>query len=466
MSHTIQHEVDAASSQSHVDRLIHKHFANHEGKLFAGGVAVSELVAAYGSPLFIYDRSVMERQLAALRRAFSSRVDIFYSMKANPARQILEFFVGEACGIEIASVGELKQAIAAGCSPEQILFAGPCKRDEELNEAVVQGVREIHVESIAEAVRLNNIAKSHDVVARVALRINPAEAAQGGAMRMGGKPSPFGIDEEQMDDALDAILPLPHVRVCGVHLFTGTQILDHGILITQYRKAIEVAERVARRLPHLLESIDFGGGLGIPYFERESELDLERFTAEFQQLLLDIDSSPLLAYSRLIIEPGRFLTGEAGLYVSRVIEVKESRGKTFAITDGGMHHHLAASGNLGQTIKRNYPIAVVNRLDSPVEQKTEVVGPLCTPLDVLGRGVPLPSPAEGDLMCVFQSGAYGRSSSPSGFLSHPTPAEVMVGNGRHWLIRRAGDIEDYSRHQIPTDSVMTSRSRTKSTVGQ
>jgi len=455
MNQAVQQEVHTAPA--HVDRLMNKHFANRDGELFAGEVAVSEVVAAYGSPLFIYDRSVMNCQLAELRRTFTPRVDIFYSMKANPARQVLEFFVAEGCGIEIASAGELKQAITAGCPPEQILFAGPCKRDEELNEAVRLGIREIHVESIAEAVRLNHIAKSHDVVTRVALRINPAEAAQGGAMRMGGKPSPFGIDEEQLDHALETILSLPYLRVCGVHLFTGTQILDHTILITQYRKAIEIAERVARRLPHALESVDFGGGLGIPYFEREAELDLELFAPNFQQLLLDIDSNPLLANARLIIEPGRFLVGEAGLYVSRVIEIKESRGKTFAITDGGMHHHLAASGNLGQTIKRNYPIAVANRLDSPVEQKTEVVGPLCTPLDVLGRGVALPNLAEGDLMCVFQSGAYGRSSSPSGFLSHATPAEVMVGNGRHWLIRRAGDIEDYSRHQIPTAAAMTSR---------
>lgn len=451
MNHTLQHDMNC--DPSHVERLVHKHFSKREGTLIVGGVTVSEMVATYGSPLFIYDRSVMERQLAHLQRAFSSRVDVFYSMKANPTRQILEFFVAEGCGIEIASVGELRQAVAAGCPPEQILFAGPCKRDEELNEAVALGIREIHVESIAEALRLNRIAESHGVVSRVALRINPAEAAQGGAMRMGGKPSPFGIDEEQLNDAIDAILPLSNLRVCGVHLFTGTQILDHKILITQYRKAIEVAELVARRLPHALESIDFGGGLGIPYFEQEAELDLESFSPTFHQLLLDINSNPLLANTSLIIEPGRFLMGEAGLYVSRVIEVKESRGKTFAITDGGMHHHLAASGNLGQTIKRNYPIAAVNRLDSPVEQKTEIVGPLCTPLDVLGRGVTLPSLAEGDLVCVFQSGAYGRSSSPCGFLSHPTPPEVMVSNGRHWLIRHAGNIETHSLHQISTTSL-------------
>ena len=456
MIQSVQHDTSDAAP-SHVHRLIDEHFSNRCGELLISGVPVSELVKAYGSPLFIYDRSVMGRKLAELRRAFSPRVEIFYSMKANPARQVLEYFVSEGSGIEIASIGELEQAVAAGCRPEQILFAGPGKRDEELTRAVESGVREIHVESIAEAERLNRIAATHSTVVRIALRINPAESAQGGAMRMGGKPSPFGIDEETLNHALDAILHLPQLQVCGVHLFTGTQILDHSVLITQYRKAIEVAECVACRLPHPLESIDFGGGLGIPYFERESALDLNGFAPNFNQLLIEIDSNPLLATARLIIEPGRFLVGESGLYVSRVIEVKKSRGKIFAITDGGMHHHLAASGNLGQTIKRNYPIAAVNRLDSPLNQKLEIVGPLCTPLDVLGRAVALPDLAEGDLIGIFQSGAYGRSSSPSGFLSHATPAEVMVDDGRHWPIRKPGSLEDYSLHQIPMASVMDIR---------
>ena len=431
----------------HVARLIQKHFSQDAGQLVMSAVRVNSLVEEYGSPLFVYDRSVMRSQLERLRRAYSDRVDVYFSMKANPALQVVQAFVQYGCGIEIASVGELEQALVAGCRPERILFAGPGKQQHELERAVEVGIGEIHLESITEAHRLNEVAERLGRTVRVSLRINAASSAQGGAMRMGGKPSPFGIDEESLDESLREIVALDNLEVRGVHLFTGTQILDHEVLITQYRKAVEIAHRVASQIPNSLESIDFGGGLGIPYFEKESELDLDAFQPSFRQLLVDIDSDPLLVNARLIVEPGRFLVGEAGVYVSSVIEVKESREKTFLVTDGGMHHHLAASGNLGQTIKRNYPIAALNHLDSEPSGTVEVVGPLCTPLDVLGRSTQLPALKSGDLVGVFQSGAYGRSASPSGFLSHPTPAEVMVENGQSWLVRSRGTSDDYLQHQ-------------------
>lgn len=453
MSQIAIEKCDRPAISTHVDRLIHEHFGNSDGQLCVAGIRIEELVEAYGSPLYVYDRSVMRRKLQEVRRAFSDRVDVFYSMKANPSQQVIQYFVSERCGTEIASAGELEQALAAGCRPERILFAGPGKVDSELERAVSHGVGEIHIESLLEANRLDAIAQRAGRTVRVSLRINPAESAQGGAMRMGGKPSPFGIDEEQLDEVLSDILRLKNVDVRGIHLFTGTQILDHTVLMTQYRKAVEIATRVATQLPHALESIDFGGGLGIPYFERESPLDLKQFAPLFRELLVDIDSNPLLAKARLIVEPGRYLVGESGIYVSQVIEVKTSRGKTFFVTDGGMHHHLAASGNLGQTIKRNYPIAAVTHLRRQAEEPVDVVGPLCTPLDVLGRAVKLPALSSGDLIGVFQSGAYGRSSSPAGFLSHPAPVEVMVDDGRHWLIRRRGTSDDYLQHQVSLPSV-------------
>ena len=236
----------------------------------------------------------------------------------------------------------------------------------------------------------------------------------------------------------------------GVHLFTGTQIFDPDVLRTQYRKALDVARRVAAQLPHPLTSIDLGGGLGVPYFDKESPWDLPSLSDVFRQTVVEADGDPLLTSARLIVEPGRFLVGEAGVYVCRVIDVKSSRERRFAITDGGMHHHLAASGNLGQTIKRNYPIAAVTRLNDPPGDPLEVVGPLCTPLDVIGRKVRLPDVNPGDLIGVFQSGAYGRSSSPLGFLSHAAPAEVMVDGGRHALIRHPGATQDYLAGQ-PTE---------------
>ena len=149
--------------------------------------------------------------------------------------------------------------------------------------------------------------------------------------------------------------------------------------------------------------------------------------------------------TRFVIEPGRFLVGESGIYVARIIDIKESRGKKFLILDGGMNHHLAASGNLGQTIKRNYPVALLEKLNSGPEEEVDVVGPLCTPLDTLGRNLKLPEASIGDLVGVFQSGAYARSASPLGFLSHDTPSEVWIDRGEHFLIRSRGSTEDFMR---------------------
>ena len=268
-------------------------------------------------------------------------------------------------------------------------------------------------------------------------------------MRMGGKPAPFGIDEECLDAALDRLLAEPAIAFRGIHLFTGTQILDHAVLVAQYRRGIEIAARAADRVGHPLHTIDFGGGLGIPYFAHENELEMDPLRVELAALAADLRGDPRFAGTQLVVEPGRYLVGEAGIYLSRVIDVKTSRGKKFVIVDGGMHHHLAASGNLGQTIKRNYPIALANKLTAEPLETVDVVGPLCTPLDVLARGASLPAAEVGDLVAIFQSGAYARSASPLGFLSHPAPPEVWVESGRDRLIRRRGEIDDYLRDQLP-----------------
>ncbi len=447
MTSVLTSQAPATEATQPVLPVIEKNFAVRDGELLIGDVSVEELAWTYGTPLFVYDAKIIEKRLHELQTAFSSRVDVFYSMKANPNREILRQLIQLGCGIEIASGGELIQALHAGCNPSRILFAGPGKTNAELHAAIEAGIREIHVESIGEAKRLDDLARTADRIVRIALRINPAESVQGGAMRMGGKPTPFGIDEEQLDDALETIQELEHLEISGIHLFTGTQILDHEILLSQYRKAIEIAQRVASFLNRPIETIDFGGGLGIPCFERETPLDLERFRSEFTELLDEIDADPLLARTDLLIEPGRFLVAESGIYLTSVTDVKQSRGKTFVVLDGGMNHHLAASGNLGQTIKRNFPTAIVNHLDQPTGLTADLVGPLCTPLDTLGRNVNLPELAPGDLAAVFLAGAYGRTSSPHGFLSHLTPPEVLVREGEHQLIRRRGMCDDFLADQ-------------------
>jgi len=426
-------------------KLIHDNFSSEDGELVIGHVPVSAIIQEFGTPLFIYDRGRIERKLSDLRAALPAEFSIFYSVKANPNRALLQFFISKGCGLEIASAGEFRQALHAGCAPESIIFAGPGKTDGELEEVIEKGIGEIHVESPHEARRIAQISQRLGVRSSISVRVNPGGEAQGGAMRMGGKPAPFGIDEEQLDNALDYICAEPALELRGIHLFSGTQVLDYQTLLTQYRKGIEIARRVAARMDGPLRTLDFGGGLGIPYFAGDSELDLHSFGQGLLSLMDELRNDPIFGATEFVIEPGRYLIGDSGVYLMRIIDVKISRGKKFYICDGGMHHHLAASGNLGQTIKRNFPIAVVNRLKDPDLEPVDVVGPLCTPLDVLGRSVGLAKAELGDLIGIFQSGAYARSASPLGFLSHASPAEVLVNDGTLALIRRRGEYADYER---------------------
>ena len=415
--------------------------SNPEGELLVGGLSVSFLANRYGTPLFIYSSEVVEQKYSALRNALPGRFSISYSVKANPNPAFLQFFLEKGCGLEIASAGEFYQARNGGCPPERMVFAGPGKTEAELRLVIAEGIGEIHAESKLEIERISAISAEVDRQARVALRVNPNEAGQGGAMQMGGKSAPFGVDEEQMDPLLLRIAKDPHLEFCGIHLFVGTQILDYQLLLAQYRKGLEIGRRAADLVAAPLRALDFGGGLGIPYFPGDAQLNMHEFSLGLHQLLNNI-VEPCFTNTRFMVEPGRFLAGEAGLYVARVNDIKTSRGKKYLILDGGMNHHLAASGNLGQVIKRNFPIATLNKLNVSGSETVDVVGPLCTPLDTLGRSLQLPPAEVGDLIGVFQSGAYARSASPLGFLSHPTPPEVWVEGGRDYLVRRRGNTED------------------------
>lgn len=423
--------------------LAHKYFAASTGELAIGGVGVRQLAEMYGTPSFVYDRGVIDGRIAALRAALPASFAICYSVKANPNLAVVRNFVARGCGLEVASAGEFALALKAGCAPRDVLFAGPGKTEAELEFVLSQGIGEIHLESHQEVRRVAAISSQLRVRAGVSIRVNPASDAEGGAMRMGGRPAAFGVDEEDLERALDAVLDCASLEFRGVHLFAGTQILDANVLIAQYRHGLAVARRAAQHARRSLSTIDFGGGLGIPYFPHEQSLDLEQLRAGLSELFQGAESDPALSGTRFVVEPGRFLIGEAGIYLARVNDIKVSRGKKFLILDGGMNHHLAASGNLGQTIKRNYPIAIANRMDAPAAETVDVVGPLCTPLDTVARSVALPPAEIGDLIAIFQSGAYGRSASPLGFLSHPAPAEIFADRGTAELIAARGEITTF-----------------------
>jgi diaminopimelate decarboxylase len=429
------------------------------GEFLIGGISASVLASRYGTPVFLYDQSVLERKYAALRKALPARFSISYSVKANPNPAFLRFFLSKGCGLEIASAGEFYQAQNAGCFPDDILFAGPGKTEPELELAVAQGIGEIHVESKVEAERISAIGRKLGVCTGIAIRVNPSEG-RGGAMCMGGKSAPFGVDEEQLDALLYLINSDSYLDFRGIHLFVGTQILDHTLLLSQYRKGVEIARRAAAFTQKPIQTLDFGGGLGIPYFPGDVELDLKLLGEGLHELMRETENEECFAQTRFVVEPGRFLVGEAGVYVARVNDIKTSRGKKYLILDGGMNHHLAASGNLGQVIKRNPALAILNKLHMTSRETVDVVGPLCTPLDTLGRSVELPEAEIGDLVGIFQSGAYARTASPLGFLSHPAPPEVWIENGLDFLIRRRGEFSDSLRDVQPLDTVIRRDSST------
>ncbi|MHC4549811.1 MAG: type III PLP-dependent enzyme [Planctomycetota bacterium] len=417
--------------------LLQEFFGLAGGELAVGGVRVSELADGFKTPVFVYDAAILRRQLDALRVALPPRVDVYYSVKANPNPAVIRAFVEAGAGLEVASGAEYVRARAAGGAPERIVFAGPGKTAPELALAVREGIGEIHLESDEELAALAGLGRE----VNVSVRFNPSAEASGGAMRMGGKPAQFGFDEERLPEVVTAIHAQPRLRFCGVHMFAGTQILDAEVLVGQWRHALVVARRAADLAGGPVATVDLGGGLGIPYFANESALDLETVRREAAALFAHLDQDPALRDARFILEPGRFLAGPAGIYLCRVLSVKESRGTIFVVLDGGMNHHLAASGNLGQVIKRDYPIVNASRPEDAPAAETVVVGPLCTPLDTLGRKVVLPATKPGDLVAVLQSGAYALSASPVGFLSHPMPAEVLIDAGAPRLVRERGSFE-------------------------
>jgi len=397
-------------------------FANRDGELRVGGRPLSHLAVQVGqTPFYAYDRSLLQARVAQLRTALPGAVKLHYAMKANPMPALVGLMAGLVDGIDVASAGELKVALDAGADPAEISFAGPGKRDAELRQAVAAGVL-VNVESARELPVLAAASQALGLPARVALRVNPDFELKGSGMKMGGGPKQFGIDAEQLP-AVQRELGALGLSFEGYHLFAGSQNLRAESICEAQRKSYELALRLAASAPAPVRFLNLGGGFGIPYFPGEQRLDLAPIGANLAALVERAAAE--LPQAQLVIELGRYLVGEAGVYVTRVVDRKVSRGQVFLVCDGGLNHHLSASGNFGQVIRKNYPVTVGNRLDAPRETAS-AVGPLCTPLDILADRMELPAAEVGDLLVVFQSGAYGASASPQPFLGHPAVVEVLV----------------------------------------
>ena len=388
-----------------------------------GGIPLTRLAQRVGStPFYAYDRALLSARVAQVRAHLPADIALHYSMKANPMPALVQHMAGLVDGIDVASSGEMKVALDTGVNPARISFAGPGKRDAELVQSVAAGVV-LNVESERELEALARIGDTLGLAPRVALRVNPDFELKGSGMRMGGGAKPFGIDAEMVPALLGRVGALG-LDFEGLHIFSGSQSLKAAAIVEAQANTIELGLQLAQYAPTPLRRLNIGGGFGIPYFPGEAALDLAPIGEHLAGWLPKFHAA--LPGAQLAIELGRYLVGEAGIYVARVIDRKVSRGQVFLVTDGGLHHHLAASGNFGQVIRKNYPVAIGNRMDGEGAGAVSVVGPLCTPLDILADQMPLGHAEPGDLVVVFQSGAYGRSASPAAFLGHPEAAEVLV----------------------------------------
>ena len=411
----------ARSLPTHAPQTV---FAIADGELQIAGQLLSRLAARVGrTPFYAYDRGAIARRVAELRAALPPAIELHYAMKANPMPALVGHLARLVDGIDVASAGELQVALDAGADPQHVSFAGPGKRDTELRQAVAAGIL-VNVESFREIAPLAEAAAALGVPARVAVRVNPDFELKSSGMKMGGGPKPFGVDAEQVPGLL-AEISRAGLAFEGFHLFAGSQNLKAEAIVEAQRKSFELALRLAAHAPAPVRTLNLGGGFGIPYFPGEQALDLTPIAAGLADIVAE--AAQALPEARIVLELGRYLVGEAGVYVCRITDIKVSRGHTYLVTDGGLHHHLSASGNFGQVIRKNYPVAIGNRMDAPpAGEPASVVGPLCTPLDVIADRMPLPAAQIGDLVVVFQSGAYGASASPQAFLGHPQVVEILA----------------------------------------
>ncbi|WP_343612632.1 pyridoxal-dependent decarboxylase, exosortase A system-associated [Novosphingobium sp.] len=398
-------------------------FAARDGVLAVDGIKVTELIAQAGAtPAFVYSSGMIRARVAALRAAMPEALALHYAVKANPFAPLLRLMGTLVDGFDIASGGELGMAREAGLDPSLISFAGPGKRDIELQAAIMQGVT-LNLESAAEARRALTIAEKLGKVPRLAIRVNPDFDLRGSGMKMGGGAKPFGIDTDKVP-ALAREIVAAGAEWRGFHIFAGSQSLDGAAIAETQGQVLDLAVQLAQQADVPLPHLNIGGGLGIPYFNGDSPLDLAPIGAALGERLSN--RPDVLKDTQLAMEMGRFLTGEAGVYLTTILDRKESHGDIFLVTDGGLHHQLAASGNFGTVVRRNYPVAIATRFDAEPEEEASVVGCLCTPLDRLADKGHFPKADAGDVVAVFCAGAYGASASPSAFLGQGPAREMLI----------------------------------------
>ena len=393
-----------------------------DGELTISGIGLRRLAARVGGgPFYAYSRSIIEARAKQLRSQLPAGVHLHYAIKANPMPAVVQLLSRFTDGLDVASACEMRVALDTGVSPDLVSFAGPGKTQGEIDQAVAAGIT-LNLESERQLDQALDAGQRLGVPPRLAIRVNPAFELKGSGMKMGGGAKPFGVDEARAP-AMAARIEAEGLKLVGFHIYCGSQNLSAVALIEAQRLTIELGLQLAAQLRGGLTWLNIGGGFGVPYFPGDKALDTQ---AVLDALAPQAERAQQATGAHLVLELGRYLVAPAGVYVCRVLDRKESQGQVFLVTDGGLHHHLAASGNFGQVIRKNYPVAIGTRIGQSQTSVQSVVGPLCTPLDLLADRMNLPAADVDDLVVIFQSGAYGPSASPLGFLSHPAPIEVLV----------------------------------------
>ncbi|HEX3028713.1 MAG TPA: diaminopimelate decarboxylase [Clostridia bacterium] len=409
---------------------------------------LSDIAREYGTPTYVYDSEKILSQYRLLKDSLPEEIGIFYSMKANPLLGICRLFKNQGCGIEVASSGELYTALAAGFPPERIIFTSPGKTYDELEYAIETGTYSINIESLDEALIINHIAAEKSRKADVSIRVNPDFDVSGSNIKMSGVPTQFGIDQIQVENALGILKTLTNINVIGIHIYTGTQALNANNIILSMEQTIKLALELSEKNSFELKFLDLGGGFGVPYFKDDSCLDTEVLSKGFAEMWDKY--SERLSKTKVVVESGRFLMAEAGTYLIKVLYKKACKGKKYIVCDGGSNQH-ASSAFLGRYIRNNFPMHVLNKTGNPAE--VDVVGPLCTPTDIIGQRVMLPETVPGDILAIDKSGAYGITQSPGLFLSHPLAEEVLYSEGATYVLRERGRKEDFLRGQTALDII-------------
>lgn len=417
-----------------------------------GGLAPDELAERFGTPFYIYDFEVIERQVVALRDVLPSVVELAYAVKANPALAVVAHLGRLGLGADVASGGELETVRRAGIGPERVVMTGPGKRDDELRAAVAAGIRAVTVESPGELARLEAIAAESGRRQPVLLRAAVSDHARLERVRLVGDDGAgkFGMDAADLTAAARTAVASPYLDLLGLHAFGASNVLDAGALVEHVAATVRAARRLALAAGTTLRLVDAGGGLGIPYEPDEQSLDLSRLGSGLGAITQTWAADPLLAEARLLLEPGRFLVGPAGAYVARVVDRKTVDGAAVAILDGGVHHVLRPA-LVGQEHRIRAVSARSQAVASGPMVPVTVAGPLCSGLDVFSQAAIMTPPEVGDLIAILDVGAYGFTESMPLFLSHPIPAEVAVRAGRAELIRPRQDPVEWLDRQVLPD---------------